>query len=108
VIGRSDGWTDDLYRGLRALNDRLHGITVMTFDQLLAQGERLLDILRDQPAVRACAWHRQADCVISPPGQPWMEAPASSPRHSRDDVGPGGAGPSDDAPRGRSMSFYRL
>jgi len=49
VDGRSDGWTDDQYRGLRALNDRLHGITVMTFDQLLAQGERLLDMLRDDP-----------------------------------------------------------
>jgi hypothetical protein len=49
VIGRSNGWTDGQYRGLRALNDRLHGITIMTFDQLLAQGERLLDMLRDDP-----------------------------------------------------------
>jgi hypothetical protein len=50
VIGRSDDWDDERYRGLRALNDRLHGITVMTFDQLLAQGERLLDVIGDEPA----------------------------------------------------------
>lgn len=45
VIGRSIDWGDEQYRGLRILNDRLHGITVMTFDQLLAQGERLLSIV---------------------------------------------------------------
>jgi hypothetical protein len=38
-----------MYRGLRVLNDRLHGITIMTFDQLLAQGRRLLDIVGDEP-----------------------------------------------------------
>ena len=45
VIGRSAGWDEAKYRGLRALNDRLHGITIMTFDQLMAQGRRLLDII---------------------------------------------------------------
>jgi len=54
VIGRSTGWGNDEYRGLRILNDRLDGITVMTFDQLLAQGERLLEIVAEgQPMAGA-------------------------------------------------------
>jgi hypothetical protein len=44
VMGRSTDWNDAKYRGLRGLNDRLHGITIMTFDQLMAQGRRLLEI----------------------------------------------------------------
>jgi hypothetical protein len=45
VIGRSEGWSDEQHRGLSALNDRLHGIWVMTYDHLLAQGQRLVSIL---------------------------------------------------------------
>jgi hypothetical protein len=42
VIGRSTGWTDDYFRALARLNGHLAGITVMTYDQLLAQGDELI------------------------------------------------------------------
>jgi hypothetical protein len=45
VIGRSDGWNDVKLRALHGLNSRLHGITVVTYDQLLRQGERALEML---------------------------------------------------------------
>lgn len=44
VIGRSATWNEDVLRALHGLNRRISDITVMTYDQLLAQGERLLDI----------------------------------------------------------------
>lgn len=48
VIGRSGGWEEQKLRALHGLNHRLSSVTVMTYDQLLAQGERLLHIV--QPA----------------------------------------------------------
>jgi sirohydrochlorin ferrochelatase len=45
VIGRSGDWDDSKLRALHGLNRRLSGIVVMTYDQLLAQGQRLIDIL---------------------------------------------------------------
>lgn len=45
VIGRSHEWTDEQQRALHGLNRRMHGITVMTYDHLLAQGERLIDMM---------------------------------------------------------------
>lgn len=45
VIGRSHDWSDERQRALHGLNRRMNGITVMTYDHLLAQGERLLDML---------------------------------------------------------------
>jgi hypothetical protein len=45
VIGRSHTWNNDKLKALHGLNQRLAGITVMTYDQLLAQGERLIEIL---------------------------------------------------------------
>jgi hypothetical protein len=45
VIGRSDDWGQDQLRGLHGLNARLSGISVMTYDHLLNQGERLVQIL---------------------------------------------------------------
>ncbi|MDF9440678.1 DUF4263 domain-containing protein [Stenotrophomonas acidaminiphila] len=45
VIGRSHGWTDEQQRALHGLNRRLHGISVMTYDHLLAQGERLVEMM---------------------------------------------------------------
>lgn len=47
VIGRSAGWTLDKLKALHGLNSRLHGISVMTFDQLLSMGERLVESLGD-------------------------------------------------------------
>lgn len=45
VIGRSNEWLDDKLRALHGLNRRLSGVNIMTYDHLLAQGERLVDIL---------------------------------------------------------------
>ena len=45
VIGRSNGWGARELRALHGLNHRLSSVTVMTYDQLLAQGERLLSIV---------------------------------------------------------------
>ena len=43
IIGRSNKWDAQKLRALHGLNRRLSGITVMTYDQLLAQGERLIE-----------------------------------------------------------------
>lgn len=45
VIGRSDQWVEEQQRALHGLNRRMHGISVMTYDHLLAQGERLIDMM---------------------------------------------------------------
>lgn len=45
VIGRSNEWDDDQQRALHGLNRRMHGISVMTYDHLLAQGERLIEMM---------------------------------------------------------------
>ncbi|MGV7174253.1 hypothetical protein [Xanthomonas axonopodis] len=45
VIGRSHDWSAEQQRSLHGLNRRLHGISVMTYDHLLAQGERLLEMM---------------------------------------------------------------
>lgn len=45
VIGRSHDWDDDWQKALRGLNARLSGIQIMTYDHLLAQGERLLQMV---------------------------------------------------------------
>lgn len=49
VIGRSHDWTDEQQRALHGLNRRMHGITVMTYDHLLAQGERLIEMMVPAP-----------------------------------------------------------
>jgi hypothetical protein len=45
VIGRSHDWDESKLRALHGLNRRLSGVMVMTYDQLLAHGERLVDML---------------------------------------------------------------
>lgn len=42
VIGRSHDWSDEKTRALRGLNDRLHGVAIMTYDHLLAQAQQVL------------------------------------------------------------------
>jgi hypothetical protein len=42
VIGRSDGWSNRKTETLRGLNQRLHGIDVMTYDHLLTRAETIL------------------------------------------------------------------
>jgi len=46
VIGRSSEWEPGRMRALHGLNARLHGVSIMTYDQLLAQAEQLLKTLR--------------------------------------------------------------
>jgi hypothetical protein len=46
VIGRSAGWPEGKHRALRGLNARMVGLSVMTYDHLLAQGERLVEMLK--------------------------------------------------------------
>lgn len=48
VIGRSKDWDLSQLKSLHGLNSRLAGITVMTYDQLLAQGERLISVITNQ------------------------------------------------------------
>lgn len=48
VIGRSHEWNSDMLKALHGLNSRLNGISIMTYDQLLAQGERLIEMLSAQ------------------------------------------------------------
>ncbi|BAM48058.1 Shedu anti-phage system protein SduA domain-containing protein [Amphibacillus xylanus] len=47
VIGRSNDWTKEKHRALHGLNSRLNSITIITYDQLLAQGERMIDIVSE-------------------------------------------------------------
>jgi hypothetical protein len=53
VIGRSAGWSEANQRTLAGLNQRLVGITLMTYDQLLAQGDELIRLFgaEDGPEV---------------------------------------------------------
>ncbi len=47
VIGRSNNWTENQHRTLHGLNSRMNGISVLTYDHLLLQGRRLVDMLRN-------------------------------------------------------------
>jgi hypothetical protein len=46
---RCPAWTKDQHQALHGLNARLHAITVMTYDYLLAQAEALLAIFAAPP-----------------------------------------------------------
>jgi hypothetical protein len=45
VIGRSNDWSEAQQQALHGLNRRMNGISVMTYDHLLAQGERLIEMM---------------------------------------------------------------
>ncbi|KAA0232777.1 MAG: hypothetical protein JJLCMIEE_03586 [Acidimicrobiales bacterium] len=49
VIGRSSDWSDDQHRALHGLNARLAGISIMTYDHLLAQGNQTLRLVSNPP-----------------------------------------------------------
>lgn len=49
VIGQSRDWSEEKLHALHGLNRRLSGITVMTYNHLLAQGERLIEMLAPKP-----------------------------------------------------------
>jgi hypothetical protein len=62
VIGRSGDWDQQKLRALHGLNSRLSKITIMTYDQLLAQGERLVEILTAKTAAAAeCETYDEVD-----------------------------------------------
>ncbi|MBU4266498.1 MAG: DUF4263 domain-containing protein [Candidatus Altiarchaeota archaeon] len=42
LIGRTEAWNDERLEGLRTLNFSLHGIEVISYDQLLKRGEGLV------------------------------------------------------------------
>jgi hypothetical protein len=55
VIGRSGDWEAGKLKALHGLNCRLNGISVLTYDQLLGQGERLIEMLSSQPSEKETA-----------------------------------------------------
>jgi len=67
VIGRSNDWDEDKLRALHGLNRRLSGVSVMTYDQLLAQGERLVEMLLAPPA----ASEIDLDSLVVDDDVPW-------------------------------------
>jgi hypothetical protein len=53
VIGRSHKWCPEQTRALRGLNARMHDITVMTYDHLVAQAKQLLRVVSDDRLTEA-------------------------------------------------------
>lgn len=49
VIGRSHDWTPEKHKALHGLNSRLTNLSIMTYDHLLNQGERLVNLLEPAP-----------------------------------------------------------
>ncbi len=43
IIGRSNDWDDDLWKAYRLFNDELHGVQVITFDQLRERAQRAVN-----------------------------------------------------------------
>ena len=71
VIGRSEDWEQDELRALHGLNRRLSGITLMTYDQLLAQGERLIEMLSTADADELGDGNDQPVSCEPPDGPPF-------------------------------------
>jgi len=47
VIGRSNDWEETQHKALHGLNSRFNGVSVLTYDHLLLQGLRLIEILNN-------------------------------------------------------------
>ena len=47
IIGRSNDWDEGQHRALYGLNSRMNGISVLTYDHLLQQGRRLIEMLQN-------------------------------------------------------------
>lgn len=45
VVGRSNNWSQAEWQAFRLLNDELHGIQIITYDQLLNRAKKSLDLL---------------------------------------------------------------
>jgi hypothetical protein len=61
VIGRSEDWDESRLRALHGLNGRLSCLTVMTYDQLLAQGERLIEMVAPRQTEGSSTWLSELD-----------------------------------------------
>ncbi|MFK4035345.1 Shedu anti-phage system protein SduA domain-containing protein [Nonomuraea wenchangensis] len=48
VMGRSESWGNEELRGLHGLNARLHGIQIITYDQLLRQAKQVLALTEQE------------------------------------------------------------
>lgn len=48
IIGRSNDWNEEMHNALHGLNSRLNGISILTYDHLLLQGKRLIEMLQSK------------------------------------------------------------
>lgn len=48
VIGRSNNWSEEMHKALHGLNSRMSGISILTYDHLLLQGKRLIEMLQSK------------------------------------------------------------
>jgi len=80
VQGRSHDWNDDKFRALHGLNGRLHGVQIMTYDQLLAQSERLLSIMTTAAESEGAEALEEAETSPYFPelDDPWGEPPGAT------------------------------
>ncbi len=63
MIGRSHEWSDEQHKALHGLNRRLSDISVITYDHLLAQARRTLELMEsdDEPEIETPAYSTYAD-----------------------------------------------
>jgi len=54
IQGRSNDWDPDKLRALHGLNARLHGVQLMTYDQLVERAKQLVSILGARVAETVC------------------------------------------------------
>lgn len=62
VMGRSVTWDEKKRKALHGLNQRLHGVSIMTYDCLMTQGERMLQILSERQT--HTEEHESAESII--------------------------------------------
>ena len=48
LIGTEEGWTNQIREGFRLLNSTMIDIEVITYDELLRRGQRIIDLYKDQ------------------------------------------------------------
>lgn len=51
IIGRSKDWDEDMHKALHGLNSRMNGISILTYDHLLLQGKRLIEMLHSKKPI---------------------------------------------------------
>jgi hypothetical protein len=75
VIGRSVHWENRKFHALHGLNSRLHGITVITYDQLLWQGEQALSVLESGADTVRDGRSSMREGPLSEEEPPWPNEP---------------------------------